>query len=305
MRRICDCGRPITFLNSPGVFARPPCESACVLGLVDEPVTIEYIEQTVIERAYAEGWVQPDPPAHRTDKKVAIVGSGPAGLACADQLNRAGHTVTVLERHDRIGGLLRYGIPDFKLDKRVLDRRLDVMAAEGVQFQTEANVGVSYPASDLEAFDAVVLCGGATQPRDLPAPGRDLDGIHFAWNYLHQQNKRVAGDDLDQAGVTPIHAAGRHVIVIGGGDTGSDCVGTANRQGAASVTQFELLPMPPDARPAHQPWPYMPMKHKVTTSHEEGVERHWRIMTKAFKGHNGQLTHLITVEVEQERMDVL
>lgn len=281
-----------------GRICPAPCESACVLGLVDEPVTIEYIEQTIIERAYAEGWVQPMPPAHRTGKTVAVVGSGPAGLACADQLNRAGHTVTVLERHDRIGGLLRYGIPDFKLEKHVLDRRLDVMRAEGVRFQTEADVGKTYPVADLQAFDAVVLCGGATQPRDLPAPGRDLHGIHFAWDYLHQQNKRVAGDAPN--GEAPIHAAGRHVIVIGGGDTGSDCVGTANRQGAASVTQFELLPVPPDERPAHQPWPYMPMVRKTTTSHEEGANRHWRIMTKAFTGTDGHLTQLVTVQAARD-----
>jgi glutamate synthase (NADPH/NADH) small chain len=279
-----------------GRICPAPCESACVLGLVEPPVTIEQIEQAIVERAYREGWVQPNPPARRTGKRVAVVGSGPAGLAAADQLNQAGHHVTVFERDDRIGGLLRYGIPDFKLDKRVLDRRLDVMAAEGITFVTGAHIGQDVPVAELDAFDAVVLCGGATQPRDLPIPGRELGGIHFAWDYLWQQNKRVAGDDLH--GTAPIHAKDQHVIVIGGGDTGSDCVGTANRQGAASVTQFELLPMPPEDRPPDQPWPYDPMVLRTTTSHEEGADRRWCIMTKAFEGDGERVTHLRTVEVD-------
>ena len=280
-----------------GRICPAPCESACVLGLVDAPVTIEQIEQTIIEHAFREGWVKPEPPAHRTGKRVAVVGSGPAGLACADQLNKAGHRVSVLERDDRIGGLLRYGIPDFKLEKWVVERRVALMQEEGVHFVTRAHVGKNYPVAKLRDFDAVVLCAGATRPRDLPIPGRDLDGIHFAWDFLWQQNKRVAGDDLTHENVEPIHAEGKHVIVIGGGDTGSDCVGTANRQGAASITQFELLPTPPDKRPAHQPWPYYPMVLRTSSSHEEGADRHWRILTKEFIGSNGRVEALRTVRV--------
>ncbi len=280
-----------------GRICPAPCESACVLGVIDPPVTIEQIEQEIAEYAFKEGWVTPRPPARRTGKRVAIIGSGPAGLAAADQLNQAGHTVTVFERDDRIGGLLRYGIPDFKLEKWVVDRRLDVMREEGVQFETGVHVGRNYPVEELKAFDAVVLCAGSTKPRDLPVPGRELTGIHFAWDYLWQQNKRVAGDSPDSFGVPEISAEGKHVIVIGGGDTGSDCVGTANRQGAKSITQFELLPMPPKQRPPHQPWPYMPMILTTTTSHEEGADRHWSISTQAFEGLNGQVERLITVDV--------
>ena len=280
-----------------GRICPAPCESACVLGIIDDPVTIEEIEKTIVETAFERGWIQPTPPAHRTGKSVAVVGSGPAGLAAADQLNKAGHRVTVFERHDRVGGLLRYGIPDFKLEKWVIDRRIDIMEKEGVAFRTNTNVGVNYPAANLDEFDAVVLCGGATLPRDLPVPGRDLRGIHFAWDYLHQQNKRVAGDEMRVNGTAPIVAADKHVIVIGGGDTGSDCVGTANRQAAASVTQFELLPVPPDARPEHQPWPYYPMILRTSSSHEEGADRHWSIMTKAFEGENGLVKSLVTVNV--------
>ncbi len=281
-----------------GRICPAPCESACVLGLVEQPVTIEHIEQAIIEHAYREGWVKPEPPQIRTGKFVAVVGSGPAGLACADQLNKAGHRVTVLERDDRIGGLLRYGIPDFKLDKWVLDRRIRLMRDEGIDFITNADVGGNYPVEKLKDFDAVVLCVGATQPRDLPIPGRDLDGVHYAWDYLWQQNKRVAGDNLALERITPIDARGKHVIVIGGGDTGSDCVGTANRQGAASVTQFELFPTPPGERPVHQPWPYYPMILRTSSSHEEGGDRHWSISTKAFEGTNGHVEHLRTVEVD-------
>lgn len=284
-----------------GRICPAPCESACVLGLVDPPVTIEQIERTIVEHAYAEGWVQPRPPKQRTGRHVAVVGSGPAGLACADQLNQAGHHVTVFERDDRIGGLLRYGIPDFKLEKWVIDRRLAVMEAEGVTFRPNTNVGVDVSVDDLRAFDAVVLCAGATRPRDLPLPGRDFDGIHFAWDYLRQQNKRVAGDDLDAEGLAPLHAGGKHVIVIGGGDTGSDCIGTANRQGARSVTQFEVMPMPPEDRPAHQPWPFYPMSLRTSSSHEEGADRHWSILTKAFTGTDGCVEALHTVEVDVGR----
>lgn len=280
-----------------GRICPAPCESACVLGLIDEPVTIEEIERTIAETAFERGWVRSEPPATRTGKAVAVVGSGPAGLAAADQLNRAGHLVTVFERHDRIGGLLRYGIPDFKLEKWVIDRRVEVMEKEGVVFQTNTNVGVDFPVEKLSEFDAVVLCGGATLPRDLPVDGREFNGIHFAWDYLHQQNKRVAGDELAGDARGPIVAKGKHVIVIGGGDTGSDCVGTANRQGAASVTQFELLPIPPDDRSETQPWPYYPMILRTSSSHEEGVERHWSIMTKRFEGSSGRVERLVTVDV--------
>jgi glutamate synthase (NADPH) small chain len=264
-----------------GRICPAPCESACVLGLVDDPVTIERIEQEIIEEAWRSGWVQPRVPPTRSGKHVAVIGSGPAGLAAADQLNQAGHLVTVFERHSRIGGLLRYGIPDFKLEKWVLDRRLDLMEAEGIHFQTDVDVGNNYSVDELEAFDAVVLCGGATKPRDLPVPGRELGGIHFAWDYLWQQNRLVAGDDLEAEGIERIDAGGKRVIVIGGGDTGSDCVGTANRQGALSVTQFEVLPTPPSERPAHQPWPLMPMLLTTTSSHEEGAERYWSVLTEA------------------------
>ena len=281
-----------------GRICPAPCESACVLGIVDDPVTIERIEQEIIERAFAEGWVQPDFPKHRTGKHVAVIGSGPAGLAAADQLNRAGHRVTVLERDDRIGGLLRYGIPDFKLEKWVLDRRIETMESSGITFVTRADVGNNYVASKLREFDASILCVGATKPRDLPVPGRQLNGIHFAFDYLRQQNKRVARDDLSREGLQGITARGKHVIVIGGGDTGSDCVGTANRQQAASVTQFELLPLPPDHRPNHQPWPFYPMILRTSTSHEEGVDRHWSLMTKSFEGSEGQINRLRTIQVK-------
>ncbi len=281
-----------------GRICPAPCEEACVLGIHEPPVTIEQIECHVSEHGYQEGWIKPEPPEKRTKKTVAVVGSGPAGLACAQQLNRAGHTVTVLERADRIGGLLRYGIPDFKLEKSIVERRVKLLEEEGIVFETNAHVGVNYPTERLKEFDAVVLCGGSTKPRDLLVPGRELDGIHFAMDYLPQQNKCVAGDDLKAQGIEQIHAGGKNVIVIGGGDTGSDCVGTANRQGAKSVTQFELLPKPPKDRPPHQPWPYWPMKFRSTTSYEEGCNRNWCISTKEFIGEGGKVTKLRTVDVE-------
>ena len=280
-----------------GRICPAPCEQACVLGINDSPVTIEQIEKEISERAFNEGWLTPRPPLTRTGKRVAVVGSGPAGLAAADQLNQAGHAVTLLERHDRIGGLLRYGIPDFKLEKHVVERRVEIMRQEGIEFVTSTEVGKDYPVERLDEFDAVVLSGGATKARDLPIPGRDLDGIHFAWDYLWQQNKRVAGDSL--SGVAPILAEGKDVIVIGGGDTGSDCIGTANRQGARSVTQFELLPTPPKTRPPHQPWPFYPMILTSSSSHEEGADRRWSIMTKAFLGRDGRVERLRTVNVVQ------
>ncbi|RMF64623.1 MAG: glutamate synthase subunit beta [Bacteroidetes bacterium] len=284
-----------------GRICPAPCESACVLGLIEPPVTIEQVERTIAEHAYAEGWVVPRPPLRRTGRRVAVIGSGPAGLACADQLNQAGHTVTVFERDDRIGGLLRYGIPDFKLEKDVLDRRLAVMEAEGVAFCTGADVGRTVPVSALDDFDAVVLCAGATKPRDLNVPGRELAGIHFAWDFLRRQNKRIAGDAVPDDPTRD--AAGKDVIVIGGGDTGSDCVGTANRQGARSVTQFELMPLPPETRPPHQPWPFYPMVLRTSSSHEEGVDRQWSVMTTAFLGTDGHVEALQTVRVRPVRED--
>lgn len=293
-----------------GRICPAPCEEACVLGINEPPVTIENIEKSIIEHGFENGLVKVEPPATRTGKKVAVIGSGPSGLACAYQLNRAGHTVTVFERADRIGGLLRYGIPDFKLEKWVIDRRLKVMQEEGVTFKTGVNVGVDIAIDDLKKdFDAVVLAGGATKPRDLPVPGRDLEGVQFAMDFLSQNNKRVAGDAVDEKiddyvnhtarpfpGV--LHAKGKHVIVIGGGDTGSDCIGTSNRHGAKSVTNFELFPKPPNDRPDGQPWPFWPMKLRTSTSHEEGVKRKFAIMTKEFKGKDGKLTHLVTVDLE-------
>ncbi len=278
-----------------GRICPAPCESACVLGINEPPVTIEQIEKSISDRAWKDGWYAPRPPETRTGRRVAVVGSGPAGLAAADQLNKAGHSVTVLERDDRIGGLLRYGIPDFKLEKWIVDRRIDVMREEGVRFVTNAEVGKNYPVSALADFCAVVLAGGATNPRDIAVPGRELEGIHFAWDYLWRQNKINAGDAMDD--VAPITAAGKDVIVIGGGDTGSDCVGTANRQGAKSITQFELLPTPPETRPSHQPWPFMPMVFQTSTSHEEGADRHWSLLTKEFSGDDGSVQELRTVNV--------
>lgn len=277
-----------------GRLCPAPCEEACVLGINEPPVTIEQIEKEIVERAFAEGWVVPEPPEQRTGKKVAVIGSGPAGLACAQQLNRAGHTVTVFERENRIGGLLRYGIPDFKMEKTVIDRRLRVMEAEGVAFKTGVKVGQDITGEQLKQdFDAVVLAIGATRGRDLKAPGRELKGIHLAMEFLPQQNKIVAGDKVPDQ----ILATGKHVIVIGGGDTGSDCIGTSNRHGAKSVTNFELLPMPPKDRPAQQPWPYYPMKLRTSTSHDEGCERVFAVSTKEFIGENGRVTHLKTVSV--------
>ncbi len=253
-----------------------------MLGLNDDPVTIKAVENAIIERAFDEGWIVPDPPSRRrTGKRVAVVGSGPAGLAVADQLNHAGHQVTVFERSDRIGGLLRYGIPEFKMEKRILERRLDVMRAEGVVFKTNANIGGNVPArSLLRDFDAVVLAGGAGQPRDLPIPGRDFAGVHFAMEYLTQQNRICEGETVDEA--ARISAEGKHVIIIGGGDTGADCLGTAHRQGAASVRQFELLPRPPDARGASNPWPLWPQVFRVSSAHEEGGERIYSVSRSTF-----------------------
>lgn len=284
-----------------GRLCPAPCEEACVLGIHEPAVTIEEIEKSIIEKGFSEGWVKPEPPESRTGKKVAVIGSGPSGLACAQQLNRAGHTVVVLERSDRIGGLLRYGIPHFKMEKWVIDRRLEVMEAEGIEFRTNVHVGKDVTKDDLERdYDAVVFCGGATKTRDLPIEGRDLDGVHFAMEFLPQSNSRVEGDDVMAKGLwaKELLATGKNVIVIGGGDTGSDCIGTSIRQGAESVENFELMPMPPVGRPEEQPWPFWPMKLRVSTSHEEGCERHYSILTKRFIGENGKLTGLETIHIE-------
>jgi len=274
-----------------------PCEAACVLGINDDPVTIKQIELSTIDHAFQEGWIKAEPPKVRTNKKVAIVGSGPAGLACAAQLNRAGHQVTVFERADRVGGLLTYGIPDFKLEKWVVKRRLDLMKEEGVLFKTNANVGFNISIDKLrQEFDALVLAGGATQARDLSIPGRELAGIHFAMDFLPQQNKRVAGDR--QIVDRPISAKGKRVIILGGGDTGSDCHGTALRQGALSVASWELLPKPPTERNSSMPWPYWPMILRTSSSHEEGGSREWSVSTKRFIGSNGTVQKLEVVRVE-------
>ena len=266
-----------------GRLCPAPCEGACVLGINSDPVTIKGIENAIIERAYTEGWIGARPPAQRTGKRVAVVGSGPAGLGAADQLNHAGHLVTVFEKSDRIGGLLRYGIPEFKLEKKVLDRRLAIMKSEGVVFRTNANIGGGVPArSLLRDFDAIVLAGGAGQPRDLPIPGRELRGIHFAMEYLTQQNRICEGETVDPGEL--ITAAGKHVIIIGGGDTGADCLGTTHRQGAASVHQFELLPQPPEERAEDNPWPLWPQIFRVSTAHEEGGQRLYSVSTVGFDG---------------------
>jgi glutamate synthase (NADPH/NADH) small chain len=278
-----------------GRLCPAPCEEACVLAINAPAVTIEQIEKTIIEKAFAQGWVHPLPPTRRTGKRVAVIGSGPAGLACAQQLNTAGHTVTVFERDARPGGLLRYGIPDFKLEKHFLDRRIELMVQEGIVFSTGIQAGVDVTGDALAAdFDAVVLCTGSTRPRDLSLPGRDLDGIHFAMEFLVQQNRAFAGEVAGPG----ISARGKQTIVIGGGDTGSDCIGTSHRQGACSVVNFELLPQPPEDRPASQPWPYWPARLRTSSSHEEGGSRHWNILTKRFIGTKGRITGLETVTVE-------
>ena len=281
-----------------GRLCPAPCEKACVLGLIDDPVSIENIEKQIVERAFAEGWILPQPPAVRTGKTVVIVGSGPAGLAAAQQLNRAGHSVTVLERDDALGGLLRYGIPNFKLEKEIIDRRIAILKAEGIDFQTNANVGVSYDIAKLNEFDAVVLCGGATVRRSLPVKGIDANGVVQAMDFLTQQTKLLFDSPVEG---TLINAKGKDVIVIGGGDTGSDCIGTSNRQGARSVTNFEIMPKPPADRSETTPWPFWPLQLKTSSSHEEGCDRNWLINTKEFiTNEKGELTGLKTVEVRWE-----
>jgi glutamate synthase (NADPH/NADH) small chain len=276
-----------------GLLCPAPCEGSCVLGINKDPVTIKAIELAIVDRAFDEGWIVAEPPATRTWKKVAVVGSGPAGLAAAAQLNRAGHSVTVFEKSDRIGGLLRYGIPEFKMEKRVLDRRIDLLSQEGVVFRSRVNVGVDVTADDLRRdFDAMLLAGGAGRPRDLEVPGRHLAGIHFALDYLTEQNRRCQGDDVPESGA--ISAEHKHVIIIGGGDTGADCLGTVHRQGAASVAQLELLPTPPMERAADNPWPQWPHVFRTSSAHEEGGDRLYAVATTAFVGDSDARVRALT-----------
>jgi glutamate synthase (NADPH) small chain len=277
-----------------GRLCPAPCEKSCVLGIIKEPVAIENIEKSIIERGFAEGWIKPQPPKVRTGKTVAVIGSGPAGLAAAQQLNRAGHTVTVFERDNAIGGLLRYGIPNFKLEKAIIDRRVAILEAEGIKFEVNVNVGENYSVEKLKAFDAIVLCGGATDRRSIPTKGIDSKGVVQAMTFLTQQTKVLYGEKVSDQ----VLATGKDVIVIGGGDTGSDCVGTSNRQGAKSVTNFEILPKPPQYRSESTPWPFWPLQLKTSSSHEEGCDRNWLINTKEFiANEKGELVGLKTVEV--------
>ena len=278
-----------------GRLCPAPCEQACVLGIIEDPVSIENIEKNIVERAFKEGWIKPQPPKNRTNKTIAVIGSGPAGLAAAQQLNRAGHTVTVFERDDEIGGLLRYGIPNFKMEKGIIDRRIEILKAEGIIFKVNVNVGVNYDVKDLKSFDSLVLCGGSTKSRSLPTPGIDADGVVQAMNFLTQQTKVL----FDKEVKNQIMATDKDVIVIGGGDTGSDCIGTSNRQGAKSVVNFEIMPKPPGHRSDSTPWPFWPLKLKTSSSHKEGVERNWLINTKEFiKDKDGKLIALKTINVQ-------
>ena len=280
-----------------GRLCPAPCEQACVLGIIEDPVSIENIEKNIVERAFKEGWIKPQPPKSRTNKTIAVIGSGPAGLAAAQQLNRAGHTVTVFERDDEVGGLLRYGIPNFKMEKGIIDRRIEILKAEGIIFKVNVNVGVNYDVKDLKSFDSLVLCGGSTKSRSLPTPGIDADGVVQAMDFLTQQTKVL----FDKEVKNQIMATDKDVIVIGGGDTGSDCIGTSNRQGAKSVVNFEIMPKPPGHRSASTPWPFWPLKLKTSSSHKEGVERNWLINTKEFiKDKDGKLIALKTINVQWE-----
>ena len=279
-----------------GRLCPAPCEAACVLGIINPPVSIEMIEKYIVERGFEEGWIKANPPLNRTGKKVAVVGSGPAGLSAAQQLNKAGHSVDVYERDSKIGGLLRYGIPDFKMEKNIIDRRLSILEEEGINFFTNKDVGKNYSVENLKKYDSVVLCGGATIKRNLPIKGSDLDGVKQAMDFLKLQNEVV--DGLNKT-IEPLNAKDKNVIVIGGGDTGSDCIGTSNRQEAKSVTNFEIMSKPSENRTNENPWPYWPFKLKTTSSHEEGIHREWSILTKEFIGdENGKVKSLKTVEVE-------
>jgi glutamate synthase (NADPH/NADH) small chain len=281
-----------------------PCEASCTLNIEDNPVTIKTIECAIVDRAFEQGWVKPEPPTVKTGKTVAIVGSGPAGLACAQQLARAGHDVHVFERHAKAGGLLRYGIPDFKMEKHHVDRRVTQLAAEGVVFHYGAHIGVNVPAAKLLAdYDAVVLAGGAEKGRELPIPGRELKGVHFAMEFLPQQNRRVSNEPPTDA--APILAGGKHVVVIGGGDTGSDCIGTSIRQGALSVTNFEIMPQPPERENKAMTWPDWPLKLRTSSSHEEGAKRDFAVMTQKFSGTNGQVQKLHCVHVDERMKPVI
>jgi glutamate synthase (NADPH/NADH) small chain len=287
-----------------GRICPAPCEAACVLGINQPPVSIKLIERSIVDRAWDEGWIRPEPPEQPTGNRVAVVGSGPAGLAAAQQLRRAGHSVTVFEKNDRIGGLLRYGIPNFKLEKQVLDRRLEQMKAEGIVFETNAHVGVNVSVESLtDGFDAILLCGGAEQPRDLPIPGRDLKGIHFAMEFLPQQNRRNEGDAEESLlasmkAAASIFATGKRVVIIGGGDTGADCLGTSHRQGAKGIHQFEIMPRPPADRASSTPWPLWPLQLRTESSHEEGGVRDWAINTVKFTGdEHGNVKQLHCIRV--------
>ena len=280
-----------------GRICPAPCEEACTLNINDKPVTIKSIECAIVDKGWDEGWIEPQAPVLRTGKRVAVIGSGPAGMACAQQLARAGHAVVLFEKQDRIGGLLRYGIPDFKMEKHHIDRRMALMRAEGVEFRTSTAIGVDIKADALLAeYDAVVVAAGAEHPRDLEVPGRELKGVHFAMDFLTPNNKKVAGDALD--GLGWIDARGKHVIVIGGGDTGSDCIGTSNRMGARSVTQFEILPQPPEQEDKPLVWPYWPLKMRTSSSQEEGAERDWAVLTRKLSGRGGKVETLHAVRVE-------
>ncbi|MGH6675824.1 MAG: glutamate synthase subunit beta, partial [Xanthobacteraceae bacterium] len=286
-----------------GRICPAPCEAACTLNLIESPVTIKTIECAIADRALASGWVKPEPSERRTGKRVAVVGSGPSGLACAQQLARAGHEVHVFEKNLKPGGLLRYGIPDFKMEKHLIDRRVQQMEGEGVTFHGGVNVGVDRdPAELVEEFDAVVLAGGAEKPRDLPIPGRDLAGIHFAMDFLPQQNRRISKEPFETN--LPILAGGKHVIVIGGGDTGSDCIGTSVRQGAVSILQLEIMPMPPEHEDKLLTWPDWPMKLRTSSSHEEGVKRDFSVLTKEFRGANGAVKELVCVRLDDKMKEI-
>ena len=301
--------RALTVLHSTNNFPEftgricpAPCQESCTLNLQDQPVTIKTIECAIVDKGWENGWIQPQTAPHKTGKKVAVVGSGPAGMACAQQLARTGHDVTLFEKNDRIGGLLRYGIPDFKMDKHIIDRRVEQMQAEGVTFKTGTHIGVDIGAAELlKNFDAVALAGGSEQPRDLPVPGRDLEGVHFAMQFLPQQNRRVAGDEIPAD--TAITATGKHVIVIGGGDTGSDCIGTSIRQGCKSVTQLEILPRPPEKENKGLTWPLWPNKLRTSSSQEEGARREWCVATRELIGENGKVKTIRCIRVEWNRDD--